>query len=59
MTCKYKYADYKSPVLLDKNFATCTNCSTVTIEIYCMKNDKVKCVAINQNSKSKKIHWYH
>ena len=50
LTTTYKYADRKSPVLLD--FASCTNCSAVTIKTYCMKYDKVKCVAIDQNSKS-------
>ena len=49
LTTTYKYADRKCPVLLD--FASCTNCSAVTIEMYCMKDDKVKCVVIDQNSK--------
>ena len=65
MTCKivsvvlstlattYKCADCKYQILLDKGFATCTIYCAVTIEIYSIKNDKVKCTGIDQNSKSK------
>ena len=66
MTCKivsvvlstlattYKCADCKYQVLLDKGFAACTIYCVVTIEIYSIKNDKVRCTGIDQNSKSKK-----
>ena len=53
-TTTYKWVNCKCPVLLDECFATFTNCSAVMIKIYCMKDNKVKCFAIDQNSKSKK-----
>ena len=56
VTTTYKCPDCNCPVLLDEGFATCTNCSAVMIEIYCVKDDKVKCVVIDQNSKSKKTY---
>ena len=54
LTTTYKCEDCKCPVLLDEGFFVCRNCSAVTIEIYCMKDDNMKCVVIDQNSKSKK-----
>ena len=54
LTATNKCADCTCPVLLDEGFATCTNCSAVMIEMYCVKDDKVKCVVIDQNSKLKK-----
>ena len=49
LTTIYKCEDCKCPVLLDEGFSICTNCSAVTIEVYCMKDGNMNFSVIDQN----------
>ena len=41
---KYKCPECKNEILIEKDFATCSNCDIFTVKSFCIKDDKVRCV---------------
>ena len=44
LNVKCQCSECKNEILIEKDFATCTNCDIFTVKSFCIKDDKVRCV---------------